>query len=85
MTPYDFGDIVLVAFPFTNLAHAKKRPALVLADLGDEDLLLARITSENSRNNADLAITHWKEYGLLLPSVVRLSKMASLQKKMVLK
>ena len=27
MTTYDFGDIVLVAFPFTDQTTTKKRPA----------------------------------------------------------
>ena len=26
---YNFGDVLLVAFPFTNLQAAKKRPAVI--------------------------------------------------------
>lgn len=41
------GDIVVVPFPFSDLSQAKKRPALVLADLNGEDLILSQITSQN--------------------------------------
>jgi len=29
--PYEFGDVVLVRFPFTNLAAFKQRPACVVS------------------------------------------------------
>ena len=29
------GDVVIVPFPFSDLAQAKRRPALVVADLVD--------------------------------------------------
>lgn len=30
--PYEFGDIVLVPFPFTNHIASKKRPAVVVSN-----------------------------------------------------
>lgn len=86
MTPYEFGDIVLLnAFPFSNLGQTKKRPALVLADTGDVDILVARVTSEEPRDSHDLSLTRWRDFGLLLPSTVRLSKLATLDKRLVLR
>lgn len=41
------GDIVVVPFPFSDLSQSKKRPAVVLADLNGEDLILSQITSQN--------------------------------------
>lgn len=41
------GDIVVVPFPFSDLSQSKKRPALVLADLAGEDLIMSQITSQN--------------------------------------
>ena len=39
------GDIVVVAFPFTDLFSARKRPALVLANLEGDDVVICEITS----------------------------------------
>ncbi len=86
MTPYEFGDLLLLnAFPYSNQAQTKKRPALVLADTGDQDILVARVTSEDPRDNYDIALSSWKENGLLLPSSLRLSKIVTLSKRLVVK
>jgi len=39
------GAVVLVPFPFSDLSHAKLRPAVVLADVGHNDRLLCQVTS----------------------------------------
>ena len=39
------GAVVLVPFPFSDLSHAKLRPAAVLADVGRGDRVLCQITS----------------------------------------
>lgn len=39
------GEVVVVPFPFTDLSNTKRRPALVLADLGGDDVILCMITS----------------------------------------
>ena len=36
----------MVPFPFTDLSQAKRRPALVLANLRGDDLILCQITSK---------------------------------------
>jgi mRNA interferase MazF len=46
MMRFEPGDLVLLAFPFTSETGAKQRPALVLLDSGDEDLLVARVTAQ---------------------------------------
>ena len=73
------GEIVLLRFPFTDGEGSKKRPALVLLDNLDGDVLLARITSKLYSTPFDLAISNWKSVGLLLPSCIRLHKMATLE------
>jgi len=45
------GDIVVVPFPFSDLSISKRRPALVLADLAGDDLILCQITSQSVRDS----------------------------------
>ncbi len=40
------GDVVVLNFPFSDLSQTKRRPALVIADLTGEDLILCQITSQ---------------------------------------
>lgn len=40
-----FGEIVLLRFPFTDEKKFKKRPALMLIDTVDGDIVVCRITS----------------------------------------
>jgi mRNA interferase MazF len=39
------GEVVVLNFPFSDLSGAKRRPALVLADLCGDDVILCQITS----------------------------------------
>lgn len=50
------GDVVVVPFPFSDLTRAKKRPALVIAELEGEDLILCQITSKQIRDNMRLQL-----------------------------
>ena len=40
------GEVVVLPFPQTNLQAGKRRPALVVADLPGDDLILCQITSQ---------------------------------------
>jgi len=39
------GMVVVIRFPFSDLTGSKKRPALIVADWGSNDVILAQITS----------------------------------------
>jgi len=45
MAKFVKGDVVVVPFPFSDLTQTKKRPALVIASLSGDDLILCQITS----------------------------------------
>ena len=80
---YATGTVVLLAFPFSDALRAKQRPALVLLDLEDEDIVVARVTSQQPKSEFGVTLRKWREAGLLLPSVVRLHKVATLEKSLV--
>lgn len=85
MINYKPGDLVLIDFPFSGGAQTKRRPALVLLDAGDADVLVARITSQERQHDLDVEIADWKKTGLLLPSIARLHKLATLEKSLIVK
>jgi mRNA interferase MazF len=85
MITYKFGEIVLIGFPHTDLQGISKRPAVVLYDSGDQDVLVARITTQQYTTEADYRIADWKKCGLLADSYIRLGKQATIEKQYVIK
>ncbi|MFN2378046.1 MAG: type II toxin-antitoxin system PemK/MazF family toxin [Candidatus Binatia bacterium] len=81
MTP---GSIALVRFPFSDMETTKKRPALVLGGSARSPrnrlVTVAMITSqiEALRIEGDVELSKWREAGLLHPSLLRLSKVATI-------
>jgi hypothetical protein len=43
------GEVVVLPFPQTDLQAGKRRPALVVADLAGDDLILCQITTVSPR------------------------------------
>ena len=82
MDTIEAGNIVLLKFPFSDGITYKRRPALVLKDFEDGDLLVCRITSKIYASKYDIYLDDWLKFGLKLPSVVRVHKMATLEKDM---
>ena len=85
MTAYNFGDVVLVGFPHTDLLGVSKRPAFVIYDANDLDILVARITTQEYNTEADYKIVEWRQSGLIAESFVRLGKQATIEKKYIIK
>ena len=85
MTSYNFGDIVLIGFPHTDLQGISKRPAIVLYDSGDQDVLLARITTQEYTTETDYRILDWQKSGLVTESYIRLGKQATIEKRFIIR
>jgi mRNA interferase MazF len=50
------GEIVIIPFPFSDLSDSKRRPALVLANLIGDDIILCQITSQNKMDNLSISL-----------------------------
>ncbi len=79
------GDVLLVPVVFTDGSGHKKRPALIVYDGGDADLLVAPLTSQAARSLRDVPVVNWQHAGLRLPSIVRLEKLATVEKTTVVR
>lgn len=82
-------DVVVVPFPFTDSAAAKRRPALVLSASRFQDrishVVLAMITSRENRGwPLDVPLTNLRAAGLPHDSVVRM-KIFTLDERFVLR
>ncbi len=82
------GDVVLVAFSFTDQINSKKRPAVAISSREynnqRQDLVIMAITSR-IRTNPDFQetpINHWQDAGLLKPSVIE-PVMATIEKRLI--
>ena len=76
-TGCEFGDVVLVPFPFTDQTTTKKRPAVVVSSdayhRDRPDVILMAITSQvrPAAGVGEITVQRWKEAGLLKPSVLK--------------
>jgi mRNA interferase MazF len=83
MDKLHFGDIVLLKFPFKDGKTFKRRPALIINDFEDGDIIVCRITTQIYKTKNDIYVDEWEKSGLKLPSVIRVHKIATLEKDMV--
>ena len=78
------GDIVLVPFPFTDLTGNKNRPAVIL-NVSEEDVLVCFITTQVKwKTEYDIFVKPTVLNGLKKPSVIRLNKLTTLDKELIL-
>ena len=50
------GDVVVLPFPFSDLSTSKKRPALVVANLKGDDVILTQITTTHSSDGYSVSL-----------------------------
>jgi len=50
------GDVVVIPFPFSDLSQSKRRPALVIAPLEGNDVILCQLTSKIVKDTYAISI-----------------------------
>jgi mRNA interferase MazF len=75
--PYEFGDVVLVRFPFTNQTAFKQRPAVVISsrayNAARPDVVIMALTSRLHSPSAlgEVLVREWQAAHLLKPSAIK--------------
>ena len=80
------GDIVVTPFPFSDLTSSIKRPALVIANLKGEDIILCQITTKQ-RQEPHIISLNKKDFetgNLNINSFIRISRIFTLRKSLIL-
>lgn len=87
---FDFGDIVLVPFPFSDQTDHKKRPAVIVSSRAyhqtRSDVVVMAVTSQLHVGAlfGDIAVQDWRKAGLLKPSAIK-PVFATIHRSLVLK
>jgi len=88
---FEKGKIILVPFPFTDLSSSKVRPGLIISNkLIGNDVVVAFISSKSKDKMllTDVLIKEtikdYKKTGLKVDSIVKVNKIATLDKKIIL-
>lgn len=74
------GDIVLITFPFTDLSGSKLRPTIVIAETGLDVTVCFITTQLQWQEPTDVSLLPTLFNGLRKQSLVRTSKIATLDK-----
>lgn len=78
------GDIILIPFPFTDLSGTKLRPVVVLIE-GGLDITVSFITSQlQLQDVTDVVIQPNNSNGVKKTSLIKVSKIATLDKTLAL-
>jgi mRNA interferase MazF len=88
--PYEFGDVVLVRFPFTNQATFKQRPAAIVSsrayNVAKPDVVIMAIISQvhSPSSLGEVQVGQWQAANLLKPSAIK-PVFATLEQNLILK
>jgi mRNA interferase MazF len=80
------GEVVVLPFPQTDLQAGKRRPALVVASLPGDDLILCQITSQtrNDGFSIPLLITDFERGRLVKDSFIRPHRLFTVEQSVIL-
>jgi mRNA-degrading endonuclease toxin of MazEF toxin-antitoxin module len=80
------GEVVVLPFPQTNLQAGKRRPALVVADLAGDDLVLCQITSQFRSDGYSLSLeaADFERGRLTVNSFIRPNRLFTVEQSVIL-
>lgn len=80
------GEVVVVPFPQTNLQPGKRRPALVVADLPGDDVVLCQMTSQTRSDRYAVPITtiDFQHGRLVSDSYARAGRLFTIEQSVIL-
>jgi mRNA interferase MazF len=80
------GEVVVFPFPQTNLQSGKRRPALVVADLRGDDLILCQITSQARSDGYSVPLTaaDFERGRLVRDSFIRPNRLFTVEQSLIL-
>lgn len=80
------GEVVVLPFPYSDLSLSKKRPALVIADLTGDDVILCQITSQFrwDEYSIPLVIEDFSSGKLPKPSCIRINRIFTADSRIIL-
>ena len=84
---YKENTVVLIQYPFTDLSSSKVRPALVIRDQIDEDIICLPVSSSFGTHSFDISIPEdiTKGFKFPIPSYIRFRKISTLKSVLVRK
>lgn len=84
---YKKGDIIFVKYPFTNFIEFKIRPALVLRDQDDDDVLMMAISTTTQLRKVDMIIqdNYYEAKPLPVKSAIRMGKIVTVETDLIVK
>lgn len=80
------GEIVVLPFPQTDLRPGKRRPALVVAALPGDDMILCQITSRSHSDGFSVSLTNddFERGHLAVDSFIRPNRLFTVEQSVVL-
>ena len=80
------GEVVVLPFPQTNLQSGKRRPALVVADLVGDDLVLCQITRNERADglSVPLILSDFERGRLTVDSFIRANRLFTVEQSVIL-
>ena len=80
------GEVVVLPFPHTDLTVGKRRPALVVASLSDNDVILCQITSQLKSDGFSVIISasDFQKGRLSVDSYARISRLFTVKDSVII-